>query len=787
MTYFYGKFIIIFYGIARMEVDTMNPKEDQLKEERLHLVFVRTWVKDKITMLKERREKLETKVKELKKASRGSYNEELETIKSIYTIADKKYNNYNESTAQPYFARIDFREYKSQKESLYIGKFSLGDEESGEEIVIDWRAPIADLYYSGTQGESYYRSPVGIINGELFLKRKFLYKDDSIVDIFDEGINEIIIKSASGEEALVDEFLKINLEASTGKKLKDVVATIQKEQNDIIRAEKNIPIIVQGAAGSGKTTVALHRLAYLLYRYRNTLQGKDIMVVAPNMIFLDYISDLLPSLGVENVKQCTFEALAKEVLGLKLKVYTKDKKLAWILEKEKDEEYKFVVNSSKIKGSLTYRTMMDRLIKVMERTSGFSEDIVSQNTVLFEGKEIKRLFFKDLSHLSLKKRKEEIKRYLASKLDKRVKEIQEKIDFQYEYSIARTKKIMEDGVERRKKLIDLYNERDKVKSDLKENIIKDFNLYFQKWDSIEAIDLYKRFFNEEEVFNEVTAGKIPKVLADYMKKNFNENLEKGVIDSEDLCALLYLQIIFQGIDDKDKFSHIVIDEAQDYSPFELLVLRYFTNYSSLTIVGDIGQGIYSYKGINSWNKVIEDIFEGNAVYMPLTQSYRSTMEIINLANKVLLKQKNEIEPAIPVLRHGKKPEIIKFISYKAMAEDMDVIVDNLHKSGKNSAAIICKNKKDCKQLKDNLSKYSRYNWEVIGDNHKDIAMNNMIIPCYMTKGLEFDATIIYNCSSTNYTLCEEDIKLLYVALTRALHEEYIIYKDSLSPLLEDVE
>ncbi|SHJ85025.1 DNA helicase-2 / ATP-dependent DNA helicase PcrA [Clostridium amylolyticum] len=765
----------------------MNSKEKQLKEEREHLIFVRTWVKDKIEILKDHRGKLETKLKELKKASRGSYSEELETIKGIYSIADKNYNNYNESIAQPYFARIDFREYKSIQESIYIGKFSLGDENTGDEIVIDWRAPIADLYYSGTQGESYYKAPSGIVSGELSLKRKFLYKDDNILDIFDEGLNEIIIKSASGEEALVDEFLKINLEASTGKKLKDVVATIQKEQNEIIRAEKNIPIIVQGAAGSGKTTVALHRLAYLLYRYRNTLQGKDIMVVAPNMIFLDYISDLLPSLGVENVKQCTFETLAKEVLGIKLKVYSKDKKLSWILENGQSEEYKFVVNASKVKGSLTYKTMMDRLIKIVERTSGFNEDMISQNTVLFEGKEIKRLFFKDLSHLSLKKRKEEIKRYLTAKLDNRIKEIQEKTDFQYEYSIARTKRIMEDGVERRKKLIDLYNERDKSKATLKENIIKDFNDYFFKWDNIDVIDLYNRFYNEEEVFNEVTAGKIPKALADYMKKTFNDNLQSGIIDSEDLCALLYLQIVFQGINDKDKFSHIVIDEAQDYSFFELFLLKYFTNLNSLTIVGDIGQGIYSYKGINSWNKVIKDIFQGNATYMPLTQSYRSTIEIIDLANKVLLKQENEIEPAIPVLRHGKKPEVIKFVSYKNMAEVIDSIVDNIHTSEKNSVAIICKTKKDCKQLKDNLSKYSKYTWETIGDNHKDINMNNMIIPCYMTKGLEFDATIIYDCSDKNYTLNEEDIKLLYVALTRALHEEYIIYKDTPSVLIKDFE
>ncbi|WP_040212194.1 RNA polymerase recycling motor HelD [Clostridium polynesiense] len=764
----------------------MDSKQKNILEEKNNLIVLRQWLSNKIVSINKYRENLGKRLKELKKASRGSYNEELETITNIYNITEKNYINYNEVFPQPYFARIDFREYRHSVESLYIGKFSLGDEDTGEEKVIDWRAPIADLYYSGTRGEAYYKAPYGIISGELTLKRKFLFKEGEIQDIFDEGINEIIIKSNTGEEALVDEFLRINLQESTGKKLKDVVATIQKEQNEIIRAEKNIPIIVQGSAGSGKTTVALHRLAYLLYRYKENISGKDILVIAPNMIFLDYISEVLPSLGVESVKQSTLENLAKDVLKIKYRILSKDKKLAGLLEDSSMDDYKYIINTSRIKGSLAYKEIMNRVVRITERNLGFIKDMTFESSIIFEGKEINRLFLKDLSHLPIKKRKDEIKRYLKTKLEGRIKELQDKSDFQYEYLIARTKKTMEDGIERRKRLIELYDERDSVKKAIKDKTLKNFDDYFINWGNINIIDLYSSFFNDEDLFMEATSGKIPKVLAEYMKKSFNDNINSGYIDSEDLCAMLYLKIVIQGIEDENKYSHIVIDEAQDYSLFELDVIRAFTHLDSMTIVGDIGQGIYYYKGINSWDKVMKEVFKNNASFMPLTQSYRSTVEVINLANKVLKLQDSDIKPAVPVLRHGKEPEFIKFTNYSDLSELIDNIVSNLHKAGKNSTAVICKNQKDCRNIRDNLNKYSRYNWGIIGEKDKDIDMSNMIIPSYMTKGLEFDCTVIYHCSEGVYDMNPQDTRLLYVALTRALHEEYIVYKKSPSTLIKDL-
>ena len=749
---------------------------------------VKGWIDKETLIIEDSDVELKNKIAELKKEARGRYNEELETAEKLYEITHKNLNKFIESKEQPYFSRIDFREYKREQESYYIGKFGLGDSKTGEEVVIDWRAPIADLYYSGTQGEAYYQSPVGVINGELSLKRKFLIKDGELKDAFDEGINEIILKSGieSGEgNALIDEFLKINLEESVSNKLKDVVATIQKEQNSIIRANKNNAIIVQGSAGSGKTTVALHRLAYLLYKYKNKLSGDEILVIAPNKLFLDYISELLPNLGVDKVKQKTFEEVSAEILNLKGKVYTKDKKLAYILENGNNDELKYVVNSSKLKGSMPFKVMMDRYIKLLEREDLNVEDIKVENYVLFEVSEIKRLYAKDLINYPLNKRKTEIKRYFTLKLNEKIINIIDKIDFSYEYQIARVKKTMEDGPERRRKLIDIYEERDKRKEEIRIKSKEAFDEYFDNWQQVDTKVLYSDFFNNKEIFSEVTSNKIPDNLYDFILKELNDNLNNGVIDSDDLTPMLYLKFMIDGVPEKYKYQHIVIDEAQDYSIFQLVAIKSMAYKNSFTIVGDLGQGIYYYKGIDEWSKVIENVFEGEADYVPLTQSYRSTVEIIEFANGVLRKQKNALKPALPVLRHGKAPEIIEFTNGKDFCVALDEIVKEVEIIGKKSVAVIGRTYEECKKIKDILKKNSKHNWDLVKDTDKTLKLEKIIIPSYMTKGLEFDCSVIYNCDDINYGDNELDKKILYVALTRALHLQYVFYSKNLSSLVQN--
>ncbi|MCB2291056.1 AAA family ATPase [Clostridium sp. CS001] len=763
---------------------TINNKEMEFEKHKLE--ETKMWIDNQISSVSEKEKELEEKVSILKKSSGGTYSEELLLTQQVYEFANKNLQKYSEAIHKPYFARIDFREYRRDEESYYIGKFGLSDNSALEEKVIDWRAPIADLYYSGQQGEVSFKSPVGFIEGELSLKRKFVIKNEDLENAFDEGINDIILKSSNNENEdniLVDEFLKINLEESIGSKLKDVVATIQKEQNDIIRASKNTVMIIQGSAGSGKTTVALHRLAYLMYKYSEDLSTHEILVVAPNKLFLDYISDILPSLGVSGVKQSTFEDIACSILKYSSKVYTKDMKFSLVMEETNKEKIKFITTSSKFKGSMTYKSIMDRYLKYIEKQDTQVEDIIVSGHILFNSKEIKRLYSKDLIHYPLNKRKEEIKRYFNLKVKNLIPEIMEKIDYTYESSIQSVKRGIQDDITKRKKIIELYDMRDEEKKKLKVSAKKAIDEYFKKWSQKSVIDLYFNLLKDEDIFNELTEGKISTKLYEFIKEEAEISMNNSLIDSDDLAALLYLKVKVEGFD-KISFSHIVIDEAQDYSSFQLLMLKSIAVNDSFTIVGDIGQGIYYYKGIESWQKLINEVFKGEANYIPLSQSYRSTIEIINVANRVLQKQLNYMTPARPVLRHGKEPELINYSADKEFVEKLDEIVESVKANGKKSIAVIGKTFEECKQIKAQLKKYSKNDWELIKNTDKNFQLENIIIPSYMTKGLEFDCSIIYNCDEESYGDNELDKKILYVVLTRALHLEYIFYKGKPSALLE---
>ncbi len=759
---------------------TIN-REETLKEE-MKFSSTKEWIEEQLLNTEKKCEEYEKKVATLKKSSRGTFSTELILAQNIQDFANKDLHKYNESKDNPYFARIDFKEKIRDVESFYIGKFGLIDEVKNEEVVIDWRAPLANLYYSGTFGAASYTAPMGEIQGDLLLKRKFQVKDGKIVNIFDEGVNELIVPVSEDGEELVDEFLKINLEENMSKKLKDVVNTIQREQNEIIRAYKNKPIIIQGSAGSGKTTVALHRLAYLVYTYGDEMNNRNILVVAPNQLFLDYISDILPNLGVSNVKQSTFEELCSAILNIKYKIITKDKKLAHIMECKDEEEIKYITASSKIKGTMTYKTIMDRFIKYLERKSSEVEDILVDEYILFSAKEIKRLYIKDLENLPINKRKDEINKYFKGKLKNRIEEIKEKIEDIYFFKIKDIKDRKDISEEdKRKEIIKTYDERAELIAGLKTKGSKALKEFFGSWKKISVVDSYINLYNDEEAFSSVTDNCLPKKLADYMRDEINNNIATKNIDCDDLTALTYLQLKLEGVVGEN-YIHTVIDEAQDYSLMQFNVLKEISKNNSMTIVGDLGQGIYNYKGINSWESLVEKVFSEDATYITLSQSYRSTVEIIEFANRVLEKQKLNIKPALPILRHGDEPRVINAKEDEEIRV-IDSLLEEIYSKNKKTVAIICKTYTECKELHKRLKKESKYKWELIEESQSKLDIDNLLIPSYMTKGLEFDATIVYNCDEDMYRNEVLDKKLLYVALTRALHLQYVMYKESLSSLL----
>ncbi|CAI3599776.1 MULTISPECIES: RNA polymerase recycling motor HelD [Clostridium] len=756
--------------------------DEILLEEQRVLEDKRKLIKNEINFKSNRLEEVATKLSQLVKEVKGSYSVEKETFKVLKESLEKDIGNYTEAINNPYFGRIDFKENGNFEETIYIGKNGISNTKDVEEIVVDWRAPVADLYYSGTSKESYYKSPKGIIEGKLETKRKFLFNNDEIEKVFDEAIDQIMVSGEEGKE-LVDEFLKINLEANTGKKLKEVVSTIQKEQNEIIRWPKNLPIIVQGSAGSGKTTIALHRLAYLIYRYNENLKGEDILVLAPNKLFLNYISDILPSLDVSEVKQNTFEDLMLSKLKIKLEVYDKDKKIKQILNEKDEFKKKLILNSSKVKGTLVYKKMLERFIKLIEHISFDIKDIRVKEEVLFDKKYIEKLYKNDFKMHPINKRKDEIKKYLQLNLKNKVEVTLAAIDEKYDFKVLEIKREHKDIEKRRKFLIDIYDERDMLKESVKKNAKREFNAYFKEWKSINSSDLYKEFFNNEELFDSATAGRIPKVLEQYMKSEFDNNVKNNIIDEDDLAPLYYIKILIDGISDEERFKHIVVDEVQDYSMFQLDVIRNLAIGNSLTLVGDLAQGIYYYKGINSWDELIKDVFNSEATYVQLSQSYRSTVEIIDFASKVLNSQNLNIKECKPVLRHGEKPKIIEVKIEEEYVTEIENIIKLLKENNKRSMAVITKDDKEANNFYRILQKNSKYKFGIVTEKNDKCEEDFLIIPSYLTKGLEFDCTILLNPSEDRYSESLLDKKLLYVSLTRALHMEFIIKLDSITKLI----
>lgn len=750
--------------------------------ERSKFKDTKAWVSAEKAKTIEKCKAYEEKTATLKKSVGGSYSIDLILAENTEALGKKNLKKLTESEDNPYFARIDFKEKIRSVESFYIGKFGLIDEENMEEIVIDWRAPIANLYYSGTFGPASYKAPIGEVQGELLLKRKFQVKDGEIINIFDEGIDEIIVPSSEDGEELIDEFLKLNLEENMNKKLKDVVTTIQREQNEIIRAYKNKPIIIQGSAGSGKTTVALHRLAYLVYTYGDEMDNKNILVVAPNELFLDYISEILPNLGVSNVKQTTFERLCCNYLGITNKLITKDNKLAAIIEEEDKEKVKYITAASKIKGTISFKLMMDRLVKYLEKENAAKSDILVDEVTLFSKEEINKLYLKDLINLPINKRRSEIEKYFKGKLKNKVKDVQKAIEDSFFFKIKDIKADKSCSEEnRRQRIIECYDERDSIIKKLMSKANKALKEYFKAWKNIEPVKAYYDFFEQENIFNNITTDAIPKRLASYMKEEVIKNKLNKVIDSDDLSAMTYLKLKLEGIKE-EKYIHTVIDEAQDYSMMQLQVLKEFSQNNSMTIVGDLGQGIYSYKGINTWEGLISKVFKEEATYITLSQSYRSTVEIIEFANKVLEKQELGIKPATPILRHGPRPKLIQHNELNDI-NYIDGIVEEVRKRGKATVAVVGKDIKKSKDIYEKLKVASKHSWAIMEESENSLEQDLIVIPSYMTKGLEFDATIVYGCDNDNYKDNLIDKKLLYVALTRALHLEYIMYEDNITSLL----
>lgn len=658
-------------------------------------------------------------------------DEELKQLYSMYTPASPEYYDlipikeslnqvykkdimdYKKAVSKPYFGKIIYLYEDDKKDTvIYIGKKGLSDSKNSTNLlVIDWRAPVSEIYYSNTLGKTSFSSPDGEAKVDLKLKTTFDIKDSQLIDLYDSEIianDDLLVKYLSKNKDVV---------------LNEIVATIQQDQNKIIRTKANKNIIVQGVAGSGKTTVALHRIAYLLYNYSKTLSPENIYIIASNELFLNYITSMLPDLDVHNINQGTL--------------------LNVIVESIKDYYPKFTFkhcnNSCEVSNTNLIKSF-DNYFELLEQNI-FNDEIKIFDFVLISSNDFASIL-KDKSNLDVMTK--------AEILDSRISYI---LSFNKDKIINfvlenRNNKIIK---QKAKQLFSIKKE-DIFEEDITDKykvLVNKYKQYFRKKvKKIKYMDAFKQINN---------------------KCNRIVNIE-GRLSINDLALILMILNKLEKNNFFKSIKHIVIDEAQDLNEMLYYCLKRVFSNSKFTIVGDVMQNIEEH-GLHEWKNIIENVFDNDVEYLTLLKSYRNTIEISNFAKKIVEFHTHKTFSTQPVLRHG---EEVKIYTYKNETEKLKYlynILEELKNKNCNLNAIICKDNESIENLYSQVKGIK--NIELLLPDMDQLNFKNYIVSLKNSKGLEFDGVIIwdfdlYELEGDNY-----DYKLLYVAATRALHQLHV--------------
>ncbi|WP_125154033.1 HelD family protein [Clostridium rectalis] len=703
---------------SELEKDIQREIQVNLEKEKLDSTI--SIINKEITSYLEKRRQISDYIMDYRKKVLDEYEDDEDkvteyfdherfVIEEQFRHIDKKLKELTILSTSPYFGKVDFTEEDmNELYSIYIGRFGITLDDTYEPLVIDWRAPVASLFYTGKLGDNSYKSPVGEIKTDILNKRQFIIKKSKLLGMFDSAID------------VKDEILQMVLSSNSSDKLKDIVMTIQSEQDNLIRQSRNKTIVVDGVAGSGKTTIALHRIAYLLYNYRKVL-GDKVLILGPNNIFIEYISSVLPSLGEVGVKQSTFREFALDLIDLDCIMNFKEY-MESIINGEED----FIENVLK-KTSIEFIGELDNLIRNLEYSYFNIRDVKFLDETIVESKEIDKMFGEYFKQMPLFRRSKKIKRILYSK----IKDYRDKI-------VRRIQKEYRDKLDRlSKEEVNLYGNDLEFKRKLEiRSVIKEIMKTKQKLTWIDNPDIL-------EIYNK-----------------FNNN---NTLIYDDLAPILYLKIKLEGITSKDEIKHIVIDEAQDYSMLQFMVIKEITKCQHYTIVGDSNQRIIPTKENISMEELNTYIEFKDIEYFKLLKSYRSTQEIMNYANRYI--NSNDI---VPLVRSGKEVVQENISSKKELEDRLVCILKDLKNKEYENIAVICKDAKQTNYIGKILKK-SMY-IKIIDKEENLYTSGELVIPSYLAKGLEFDAVIVLDegYNRVNYE------KMMYVMSTRALHELYVL-------------
>ena len=446
-----------------------------------------------------------------------------ESILNHFALGESVINKHKRLTkilAIPYFGRIDFLEKKENSKvmPIYIGIHTFYDPESRATLIHDWRAPVSSMFYDHELGEAGYRSPSGEIKGVISLKRQYRIRG---------GKMEFMIESAL---TVHDDILQKELSSNADDKMKNIVATIQREQNQIIRNEDIRTLIIQGVAGSGKTSIALHRIAYLLYTFRDSISSKDILIISPNKVFSDYISNVLPELGEETVPETSMEQILSGVLEHKYKYQTYFGLVNELLEKPSSS----LIDRIAYKASFGFISELDKFILHIENTYFKAADVKLTKYITIPAPFIEEQYLR-FNRYPIRRRFDAMADYMLDMLK-----------IQYAFTVTTAGRNL---------------------------LKKEIRLMFAGNNDIQVYKDFFKWTNNPGMF----------------KMRYGDSL-----DYSDLAPLAYLHLALEGNGNQPfRVKHLLIDEMQDYSPIQYKVIQKLFPCRK-TVLGDAGQSVNPY-------------------------------------------------------------------------------------------------------------------------------------------------------------------------------------------------
>ena len=659
---------------------------------------------------------------------------------------------------RPYFARVDFKEQGEKKpETIYIGLGSFADK-NDHFLIYDWRAPISSIYYDGKLGEVSYNSPEGKITVDMTKKRQFMIEDGKIVNMFDTN------------ESIGDQMLLEVLSEKSSTQMKSIVTTIQQEQNKIIRNTSADLLFVQGAAGSGKTSAILQRIAFLLYRYRGNLTSSDVIMFSPNQLFNDYIKNVLPEMGEQNMVQMTYwQFVARRLPGMNVENLFKQ-----------FEDQNADTNISKFKDSVNFFNLVTRYAKHLNKRGVVFKNIYFRNKKkpYFDKEKIKEIYYSYNENYNLANRIDATREELIKMLNRKIAPEARKA------WVARTIEGMSQS-----ELNELYDRPDQeFESEAKEEAFLGRKIVLKALKGVHKRILHNHFINMRAQYLSFLRA-VPKMV-DLAKWNIDEedwmhhidevkeNFKKHDIAITDVSAYLYLYDLITGRRTDYEMRYAFIDEIQDYTPFQLVYLKYNFPRAKFTMLGDLNQAIFTKDESRSLLKQISGLFDPEKTdVVQLTKSYRSTKQLTNFT-KQILRQGEKIEA---FNRQGPKPVIWGRDSDE---QAIDVLVDVLRDNEKRkmTTAIITKDLAGAKFVHEKLSEKGEKSTLIATANQR-LVDGTLVIPSYLAKGLEFDAVVMWGANKKNYHQLDET-QLVYTITSRAMYKLDVIYTGEKSPLLD---